>query len=185
MTLVTCLVAPDNQASVRLSLKMSCTGNLPKPRWRHTATVLRHKGQNFLFVFGGRNEAEDALGDAHFLCLDDQRWTEIPIEGTAPEPRFSSSACPYEGGVVICGGLGRGSVPLGDTVLLGPTTTGFCWERLQLQPPLVPRYSQCAHVIGNRLVLVGGVWLQDEGVPGVAVTDLTTGGSVELILDTD
>ncbi|CAB1328620.1 unnamed protein product [Coregonus sp. 'balchen'] len=135
-----------------------------------------------------------------------------PIEGAAPEPRFSHSACPYEGGVVICGGLGRGSVPLGDTVLLRPTTTGFCWERLQLQPTIVPRcgasttqssskcaqdivllnqrvvltrapssilsrYSQCAHVISDRLMLVGGVWLQDSGMPGVSVTDLTTGGN--------
>ncbi|CAB1347016.1 unnamed protein product [Coregonus sp. 'balchen'] len=115
------------------------------------------------------------------LCLED--GTRLRMHWVTPTfcvlmtSVGPSSACPYEGGVVICGGLGRGSVPLGDTVLLGPTTTGFCWERLQLQPPLVPRYSQCAHVIGNRLVLVGGVWLQDEGVPGVAVTDLTTGGS--------
>nr|XP_015213796.1 PREDICTED: tRNA wybutosine-synthesizing protein 4-like [Lepisosteus oculatus] len=46
------------------------------------------------------------------------------------------------------------------------------------------RYSHSAHVIGQRLILVGGVWLQAEGVPGVAVVDLATGGSVEYSLDT-
>ncbi|KAJ8012659.1 hypothetical protein DPEC_G00045190 [Dallia pectoralis] len=178
-------VIPGDQALVRLSLKeMNCNGKPPGARWRHTATSLWHKGQNFLFVFGGRGEDEAGLGDAHFLCIDDQRWTVIPIEGKAPKRRFSHSACGYAGGVVICGGLGEGSVPLGDMVILRPTTTGFRWENMQLLPPLVPRYSHSAHVIGDRLVLVGGVWLQQDGVPGVAVVDLTTGVSVELRLDT-
>uniref|UniRef100_A0A3P8ZJF8 tRNA wybutosine-synthesizing protein 4 n=1 Tax=Esox lucius TaxID=8010 RepID=A0A3P8ZJF8_ESOLU len=178
-------VAPGDQALMKLSVtEMVCSGQPPRPRWRHTATLLRHKGQNFLFVFGGRSEAVAGLGDAHFLCIDDQRWTEIPIEGTTPEPRFSHSACPYAGGAVICGGLGGGSVPLGDTVILRPTPTGFRWEKLLLLPALVPRYSHSAHVIGDRLVLVGGVWLQADGVPGVAVADLTTGASVEFGLDT-
>lgn len=46
------------------------------------------------------------------------------------------------------------------------------------------RYSHCAHVIGERLVVVGGVWLQAESVPGVAVINLRTGTSVEYHLDT-
>uniref|UniRef100_A0A673XWN6 Leucine carboxyl methyltransferase 2 n=1 Tax=Salmo trutta TaxID=8032 RepID=A0A673XWN6_SALTR len=107
---------------------VTCLTPLPlTTRWRHTLTM----GRTF---------------DAHFLCLDGQCWTEVA------DPRFSHSACPYEGGAVICGGLGRESVPLGDTVLLRPTTTGFCWERLHLQPLYV-------HVIGDWLMLVGGVCL--------------------------
>ncbi|KAL0963953.1 hypothetical protein UPYG_G00315730 [Umbra pygmaea] len=179
------LAVNDNQGLVRLSLtEMDCRGDPPQPRWRHTTTALRHRGQNFLFVFGGRSRAEAVLGDAHFLCLCDQRWTEIPVEGAMPEPRFSHSACSYAGGVVICGGLGGGGVPLGDTVILRPTNTGFYWDRLQTHPPLVPRYSHSADVIGDRLVLVGGVWLHEDGVPGVAVLDLTTGVNVEHRLDT-
>ncbi|KAJ8396314.1 hypothetical protein AAFF_G00018910 [Aldrovandia affinis] len=181
---------PDSPVAVSpvlewLSLEdMACTGNPPLPRWRHTATLLRYRGQNFLFVFGGRTEAEPVLGVAHFLCLEDQHWAEVPVEGSPPEARHSHSACAYAGGVVIFGGLGAGGVPLSDTVLLQPTATGFCWERLLVQPAPVPRYSHSAHVTGHKLVLVGGVWLQAEGVPGVAVIDLTTGGSVEHCLDT-
>lgn len=48
----------------------------------------------------------------------------------------------------------------------------------------VSRYGHAAHVIGGRLVVVGGVWLHSEGVPGVAVIDLTSGSSVEFPLDT-
>ena len=39
-------------------------------------------------------------------------------------------------------------------------------------------------MIGQRLVVVGGVWLQAEGVPGIAVIDLITGSSMEFQLDT-
>lgn len=46
------------------------------------------------------------------------------------------------------------------------------------------RYSHSTHVIGERLVVVGGVWLQAESVPGVAVINLCTGASVEYHLDT-
>ncbi|XP_071400697.1 tRNA wybutosine-synthesizing protein 4 [Centroberyx affinis] len=175
----------ENQDTVKLCVKqMAFTGDPPQPRWRHSATMLSHNGKDFLFVFGGRNELEAVLGDGHFLCLDQQHWTEIPVEGTAPKARLSHSACSYQGGVVVFGGLGTGGVPLGDTVVLRPTDRGFCWERLEVQPPPVPRYSHSAHVIGEKLVVVGGVWLHSDGVPGVAVIDLTTWSSVEFTLDT-
>ncbi|XP_064185695.1 tRNA wybutosine-synthesizing protein 4 [Anguilla rostrata] len=176
---------PVGPALEWLSVKeLACTGNAPLPRWRHTATRLRYRGQNFLFVFGGRTEAEPALGDGHFLCVEDQRWTAVPVEGATPAARHSHSACSHDGGVVIFGGLGGGGAPLGDAVWLRPTETGFCWARLQVHPAPVPRYSHSAHVIGHKLVVVGGVWLQAEGVPGIAVIDLTTGGSVEYSLNT-
>ncbi|KAI1885314.1 hypothetical protein AGOR_G00218870 [Albula goreensis] len=177
--------APVSPVSECLSLtEMDCTGTGASSRWRHTASLLRYRGQNFLFVFGGRTVAEPVLGDAHFLCVDNQHWTEVPVEGDPPEPRHSHSACGYGGGVVIFGGLSGGGVPLGDVVLLRPTDEGFCWERLSVQPAVVPRYSHSAHVIGHKLVILGGVWLQAEGVPGLAVIDLTTGGSMEHCLDT-
>ncbi|KAJ8283018.1 hypothetical protein COCON_G00055370 [Conger conger] len=176
---------PDGPARDWLSVEeLVCTGNEPLPRWRHTATLLRYSGQNFLFVFGGRTEAEPVLGDAHFLCVEDQHWTEVPVDGEPPGARHSHSACGYAGGAVIFGGLGGGGAALGDAVVLRPAETGFCWARLRVHPAPAPRYSHSAHVIGHKLVLVGGVWLQAEGVPGVAVIDLTTGGSVEYSLDT-
>ncbi|XP_074513718.1 tRNA wybutosine-synthesizing protein 4 [Sebastes fasciatus] len=164
--------------------QMVCTGDPPPPRWRHTATMVSHKGEDFLFVFGGKNESEAVLGDGYFLSLDQQHWTEIPVEGAAPEARHSHSACSYQGGVVVFGGLDRRGVPLGDTAVLRPTERGFSWERLELQPPPVPRYSHSAHVIGEKLVVVGGVWLHSDGVPGVVVIDLTERSSVEFSLDT-
>ncbi|XP_035030289.2 tRNA wybutosine-synthesizing protein 4 [Hippoglossus stenolepis] len=164
--------------------EMLCTGDPPPPRWRHTAAIVSHKGKDFLFVYGGKNESDAVLGDGHFLCLDQLLWTEIPVEGAAPEPLHSHSACSYQGGVVMFGGLDRRGVPLGDTVVLRPTDRGFSWETIELQPPPVPRYSHSAHVIGQKLVVVGGVWMHSDGVPGVVMIDLATRSSVEFSLDT-
>ncbi|XP_034042461.1 tRNA wybutosine-synthesizing protein 4 [Thalassophryne amazonica] len=174
-----------NQGTVECCVEETvCTGPLPVPRWRHTATVVRHKGKDVLFVFGGRNETEAVLGDGHFLCLDRQHWTEIPVEGAPPAPRLSHTACPYQGGAVVFGGLNAAGRPLGDVFVLRPVDRGFCWDRVEVQPPPVPRYSHSAHVIEDKLVVVGGVWLHSDGVPGVAVIDLRTGSGVEFRLDT-
>ncbi|XP_028992770.1 tRNA wybutosine-synthesizing protein 4 [Betta splendens] len=187
--LVTATIGPtgaeDSVETVKLHVEqVVSTGDAPRQRWRHTASVVRHKGRNFLFVFGGKNESQAALGDGHFLCLDRWHWTEMPVEGAAPEARHSHSACSYRAGVVVFGGLDGRGVPLGDALVLRPSQRGFCWERLEVQPPPVPRYSHAAHAFGDRLVVVGGVWLHAEAVPGVVVIDLTTRSSAEFRLDT-
>lgn len=64
---------------------------------------------------------------------------KIPVEGAAPEARHSHSACSYQGGVVVFGGVDRRGVPLGDTVVLRPNERGFSWERIEVQPSPVPR----------------------------------------------
>ncbi|TRY91864.1 hypothetical protein DNTS_027206 [Danionella cerebrum] len=172
---------------LRLSFeKMVCSGTGPKPRWRHTSTLMFYNDKTLLFVFGGRSEKDPVLGDAHFLCLEDNHWTEasIAVIGEGPEARHSHSACSYEGGIVIFGGLGKGGRPLGDAFYLRPTLSGFYWEKKNFNPSPIPRYSHSSHVVDGKLVAVGGVWLQSKGVPGVCVLNLNTGVCLEIQLDT-
>nr|XP_057939051.1 tRNA wybutosine-synthesizing protein 4 [Doryrhamphus excisus] len=164
--------------------QMVCTGDHPPLRWRHTATLLSHNGKKILFVFGGKNECEAVLGGGYFLDVDQQHWMELPVEGTAPDDRHSHSACPYQGGVLVFGGLGRRGQPLGDTVVLKPNERGFCWEMIDVQPPPCPRYSHSAHVIGKHLLVVGGVWLYPDDVPAVSMINLDTRCSVDFRLNT-
>ncbi|KAM9710396.1 LOW QUALITY PROTEIN: tRNA wybutosine-synthesizing protein 4 [Menidia menidia] len=162
-----------------------CSGQPPAPRWRHTATVVRLGDRDFLFVFGGKNQSDPVLGSGGFLSLDQREWTALPVGGAAPPPRHSHSACPFGGGLVLFGGLGADGVAVGDAALLRPDGGGgFCWETLEVRPPPVPRYSHRAHVVGGRLVAVGGVWTHGAGQPGVLLVDLNTGSSAEFRLDT-
>uniref|UniRef100_A0A673ICS7 tRNA wybutosine-synthesizing protein 4 n=1 Tax=Sinocyclocheilus rhinocerous TaxID=307959 RepID=A0A673ICS7_9TELE len=155
----------QSQSAVQLSFRnMVCTGTGPKPRWRHTSTLICYKGPHNVPTF---------------VCFN-----QMTVVGAVPEARHSHSACPYGGGLVIFGGLGKGGRPICDAFYLRPTLSGFCWETMNLHPPPVPRYSHSAHVINEKLVVVGGVWLQADGVPGVAVINLSTGSCVEIQLDT-
>lgn len=163
--------------------RIVCGGKPFGTRWRHTMTFICYKGQDFLFVFGGKNESQEVLGDSCFLDPNRNLWTEVGIKGAPPEARFSHSACSYQGGAVIFGGLSSRGLPLGDTTLLKPTDNGFCWEHLDIKPLPPARYSHSAHVIGDNLLVVGGVWLYPS-VPGVAVINLKTCNSMEYRLDT-
>lgn len=152
--------------------------------WRHSATEVSYENQKYLFVYGGRSVVEPVLSDWHFLHVESMTWVRIPVEGDTPEGRHSHSACSWQGGVLIAGGLGASEEPLSSIVFLKPITCGFLWKSVDIQPPIIPRYSHTAHVLNGKLLLVGGVWIHSSSVPGVTVIDLTTGLSSEYQIDT-
>ncbi|GLD69912.1 tRNA wybutosine-synthesizing protein 4 isoform X2 [Lates japonicus] len=135
----------EDRGAVKLCVEqMVCTGDQPPPRWRHTATIVSHKGKNFLFVFGGKNESEAVLGDGHFLCLEQQHWTEIPVEGAAPEALHSHSAYSVPCVVVI-------NLITRSSVELSLDTTSVPW-------PLM-LHSFCSELTDSEepeLLLIGG-----------------------------
>lgn len=156
----------------------------PLSCWRHSTTEVSHENQKYLFVYGGRSVVEPVLSDWHFLHVGTMAWVRIPVEGETPEGRHSHSACSWQGGALIAGGLGAFEEPLSSVLFLKPTSCGFLWESVDIQPPITPRYSHTAHVLNGKLLLVGGVWIHSSSVPGVTVIDLTTGLSSEYQIDT-
>lgn len=164
------------KASTKEDSTLSC--------WRHSTTEVSYENQKYLFVYGGRSVVEPVLSDWHFLHVESVTWVRIPVEGDTPEGRHSHSACSWQGGVLIAGGLGASEEPLSSIVFLKPITCGFLWKSVDVQPPITPRYSHTAHVLNGKLLLVGGVWIHSSSVPGVTVIDLTTGLSSEYQIDT-
>ncbi|XP_074091341.1 tRNA wybutosine-synthesizing protein 4 [Macrotis lagotis] len=157
---------------------------LPWPRWRHSAAQVLCGPQRYVFVYGGRSGKDPALGDWHFLHMDTMTWAALPVAGPAPDARHSHSACSWKGGALVAGGLSISEEPLGSVHFLKPVSDGFCWETLEVQPRITPRYSHTAHIFDEKLLLVGGVWIHSPSVPGVTVIDLTTGLSSEYHIDT-
>ncbi|XP_059228648.1 tRNA wybutosine-synthesizing protein 4 [Mustela nigripes] len=152
--------------------------------WRHSTTEVSYDNQKYLFVYGGRSVVEPVLSDWHFLHTGTMAWVNIPVVGEAPEGRHSHSACSWQGGALIAGGLGASEEPLSSVLFLKPISCGFLWESIIIQPPITPRYSHTAHVLNGKLLLVGGVWIHSSSVPGVTIIDLTTGLSSEYQIDT-
>ncbi|XP_069862026.1 tRNA wybutosine-synthesizing protein 4 [Dipodomys merriami] len=164
--------------------KVDLEGDSILSRWRHSTTEVSYQNQEYLFVYGGRGVVEPVLSDWHFLHERTMRWVRISVEGEVPEGRHSHSACSWQGGALIAGGLGASEEPLNSVLFLKPVSAGFLWESLDIQPPITPRYSHTAHVLNGKLLLVGGVWIHSSSVPGVTVIDLTTGLSSEYQIDT-
>ncbi|XP_067401002.1 tRNA wybutosine-synthesizing protein 4 isoform X2 [Emydura macquarii macquarii] len=158
--------------------------DLSSPRWRHTTTEVTCQGQKYLFIYGGRSSVQPVLGDWYFLHLEELSCRRIAIRGQVPEARHSHSACSWDGGALIAGGLGAAEQPLNTVLFLRPAGSGFQWQGVETCPPLIPRYSHTAHVHDGKLLLVGGVWLHSASVPGVTVIDLMTGISLEYQIDT-
>ncbi|KAM6447792.1 tRNA wybutosine-synthesizing protein 4 isoform 2-T2 [Liasis olivaceus] len=141
-------------------------------------------GQAYLFVYGGCSSGQSVQADWCFLHLKELYCRQIPVEGPIPAGRHSHSACSWEGGVLIAGGLEASEKPLGSILFLRPTVRGFWWHSVETCPPLMPRYSHTAHVHRGKLLLVGGVWFSAPSVPGVAVIDLATRVLTEYCIDT-
>ncbi|XP_072479890.1 tRNA wybutosine-synthesizing protein 4 [Notamacropus eugenii] len=179
--------SPEGNGADPLKVTVTEVGpeaEFPSPRWRHSAAKVLCQRQTYLFVYGGRNGRDAVLGDCHFLHVDTMTWVTLPVEGPEPDARHSHSACSWKGGALIAGGLSVSEEPLGSVHFLKPVSNGFCWERLEVQPPITPRYSHTAHVFDGKLLLVGGVWIHSSSVPGVTVIDLTTKLSSEYRIDT-
>ncbi|XP_043916618.1 tRNA wybutosine-synthesizing protein 4 [Protopterus annectens] len=168
----------SDPSSIEISAEaVDCSGKKPSPRWRHSAAEVIYKDRKYLFVYGGRSSSEMVLTDCHFLDLDNFTWVQIPVEGPYPEGRHSHTATCWNDSIIVACGLGKGTMPLGCIYQIQPTDSGFRWQKFQCHPAIVPRYSHTAHVIDDKLLLVGGVWIHSDPVPGVTVIDLKTGES--------
>ncbi|CAN2390948.1 Leucine carboxyl methyltransferase 2 [Pristimantis euphronides] len=154
-------------------------------RWRHSATEVSLCGRFYVFVFGGRSVESPALQEAAFLHTENMSWAQVPVMGSAPLACHSHSSCGWEGGAVLSGGLLMSGAPTGSVTVLQPARSHFSWEHLDTTPPLTPRYSHSSHVVGDKLLLVGGVWIHTRGVPGLAVVDLNSGHVSEFQISSD
>jgi N-acetylneuraminic acid mutarotase len=75
-------------------------GELPVPRYGHTATVI---GEN-MYVFGG-NSQEALLNDMWAYSFPFNVWQQLKPSGSAPTPRYSALAVSIGEAVYIYGGL--------------------------------------------------------------------------------
>lgn len=151
----------------------SCQGDIPEPRWRHTAThVTLPDGSENLLIFGGRTSSCLALGDCYLLNIKSKTWNKIFIKGDAATPRHSHSACVWNNHVVLTGGLDANLQALSIVQTMETDVNSVKLRTLSVDPPLPPRYSHTAHVVDENLFLIGGVIPNSSHPAGVVVLNL-------------
>ncbi|OWF51041.1 tRNA wybutosine-synthesizing protein 4-like [Mizuhopecten yessoensis] len=160
---------------------MSVSGDIPCPRWRHSALVVNRGGVECVFLFGGRTENVLALNDGYFLDTVSGRWSKVSSAESAfvPVPRQAHSITIWGQKVILSGGLDSHLHPLNSVHTFDVTTCE--WETFALKGLMLSRYSHSSHVIGEYLVLIGGVNF-NHTQPGVALVHLPSLISLEFPL---
>ena len=158
--------------------KVDAMGDLPSPRWRHTATLL--PDNNTIFVFGGLCRGK-RFNDAHLYDMQRREWHAADIAGTPPHPRSHHTASlvefdeeedgDAEKKIFIIGGYGgHGSTRDFTMDVHALDLDNWSWSKIERikGPAPKPRADHTVCVADNLLILSGG--------RGSAVTDKKTGG---------
>jgi host cell factor len=64
--------------------KVNCTGEIPPPRYGHSAHILGSR----LFIFGGKGPKDVVYKDVYFLDLVEWVWVPVNTISICPQSRF-------------------------------------------------------------------------------------------------
>ena len=154
------------------SKEIETVGDVPAPRWRHSATLVLSSGKKCIVIFGGRN-ANCCFGDSFMLNLQTFTWKKLNFTGDIPNARHSHSADFWKDKLVVAGGLNSKENIEKNVLMLDLATLKS--SEISLQGEFIPRYSHTSGIVNDQLLLVGGVTVSPEITPGVAVINLYTG----------
>ncbi|KAH3885350.1 hypothetical protein DPMN_009344 [Dreissena polymorpha] len=152
-------------------------GDVPCPRWRHSAVAVQYQGEEVVLIFGGRTQSYLGLNDCWLYSPRNNHWTQLSTKGPQLVLCHSHTASVWNRYMVVAGGLHDNTTPLNSVHLLDLETVTWSLLTNQIQG----RYSHTAHVIGDFLVLIGGVGVSHT-LPGVAIVHLPTGSTGEFTL---
>ena len=79
---------------------LKCRGTIPCPRSDHAAVV----AERLMYVFGGRNERGEYLGDLLALAIDSKVWYKFDHEWLTPSPRSGLCMSSHGSKIYVFGG---------------------------------------------------------------------------------
>ena len=149
--------------------EVKMNGSAPTARAFHTVSAL----STMLVCYGGDNGTE-FLRETYFMRYDDDVWREPDAAAYVgddsenvcwPCERACHTATPLSDGdtLIVFGGLSKNNVSLSDTWAW--SATELCWSPVE-PPSQEPdaRFMHTATVVGDGLVVLGGMTLNLKGV---------------------
>eukprot|EP00026_Physarum_polycephalum_P004837 Phypoly_transcript_04861.p1 GENE.Phypoly_transcript_04861~~Phypoly_transcript_04861.p1 ORF type:complete len:499 (+),score=66.57 Phypoly_transcript_04861:541-2037(+) len=123
-------------------------GQVPAPRWGHTACVTE---SGKMLVFGGFGNT--VFNDAWTLDFGTMTWALLATIGTPPRPRHLHASCIYNNEMYIIGGYG-GKDNTRDFFKLSIQTGE--WKQINALSDATRRRGHSAVVLGDGMYIFGG-----------------------------
>jgi len=140
--------------------KMKCSGQLPGPRYGHSAHIFGSR----MFIFGGKGPNGIAYKDVYFLDLTEWIWVPVTPISAGPSPRFFHASEAVGKKIVIHGGW-DGTDVLNDMWIFDTDSFGWIQPRTAGFEP-TPRYGHTLTLTNDgRLIVFGGCSISELGVP--------------------
>jgi N-acetylneuraminic acid mutarotase len=141
--------------------KINCSGDIPGPRYAHTAHILGSR----MFIFGGKGPKDTLYKDCYFLDLIEWVWVPVKAISATPAPRFFHASEVVGKKIVLHGGW-DGTEIFNDLWIFN--TENFAW----IQPKTTgfgptDRYGHSLTLTADgRLLIFGGATIDKAtGVP--------------------
>ena len=80
--------------------QLDCIGYIPQPREGHSAALVN----DVMYVFGGRTQEGDDLGDLAAFRVTSRRWYTFQNMGPSPSPRSGHSMTAFDKQIVVLAG---------------------------------------------------------------------------------
>ncbi|XP_077984404.1 tRNA wybutosine-synthesizing protein 4-like [Glandiceps talaboti] len=157
--------------------KLQCSGDVPMPRWRHSACKITLGESECVVIFGGRSTEIRTLGDCYMFNSKKFIWQKLTLEddSQSPRARHSHSATTYKKSkMIIAGGLDADQKSLNSVYILHCDKIQMSWEKLLLTPEMPPRYAHSSDIYDNILLLLGGVSHMSSRTDGLTLINLQT-----------
>ncbi|KAI1972797.1 tRNA methyltransferase ppm2 [Ophidiomyces ophidiicola] len=148
--------------------KWSQVDSLPTACFRHSTTTVNVDGQRVL-LFGGKSGTGNVLGQ-FLLWSEGEGWSELPVMGSTPQPRFGASLISIDGhSGILCGGMSQGGVVLNDFWTWRLVTDNSPGMKLMLMDVSVPlsaatplypwlgRFGSTVNLLRDYIVFIGGI----------------------------
>lgn len=135
--------------------QQDCIGYIPAPREGHSAALVN----DVMYIFGGRTEHGDDLGDLAAFRISLRRWYTFQNMGPSPSPRSGHSMTSFGKQIVVL--AGEPSTAPREPAELSMLT---CWTLprfgIPMTPPLpLPQRSKTSQPLSQgRQVMRPGMW---------------------------
>jgi hypothetical protein len=138
----------------------NAAGKAPCARTYHTGAAIGNR----IFVCGGGLQGSEPVPDmaVHVLDCDALKWSQLRVNGVAPQPRLGHTVVAFEHLLVVFGGM-SGSTFFEDVSVLDTVSMTWSVPKGVKAPGGLARSGHAAAVIGNTMYVFGGLGVNASG----------------------